>query len=611
LSDQQVRVTFQPSGRSVFVLPGTTMLEAAGRAGLTIETPCGGTGTCGKCRLRIAEGTPDPSPAEKHILTADELRDGWRLACQTKIHATTLAVLPESSLLTSAQKILTETQQREMEILPAVRKVYAELDPPTLSDSASDLTRLQEQIGPFEVDPETLRDLGRLLRDAEFKGTSVLADDRLIDFERGDTTRECYGVAVDIGTTTLVAALLDLCTGREVAVTSRVNPQVSFGDDVLTRIKHASGGPGKLSELRDSVGTAISQMIAEMTAAASVSRERVYEVSCAGNTTMQHLLCNIDVSPLGSVPFAPAHTGALVLRAAEIGAGIHPRGTVYVFPVIGGFVGGDAVAGMLATRIPEDDGPSLMIDVGTNGEIILAGKGKLWAASTAAGPAFEGARISCGMRATGGAIEKVVFDSDIELSVIGDVEPIGICGSGLVDLAAGLLDARIVSPQGRLLSNGALPPNLPAALRKRVRKGSEGQGEFVLAERRNLTLAITQRDIRELQLATGAIRAGVSILLRMGGVAVSELKRILIAGGFGSFIRRNHAQRIGLLPGEVDHRLIRYVGNTSLAGAKWALLSTAARQHAEHLARTTQHVQLSEDPDFQNEFAEAMIFPDR
>jgi uncharacterized 2Fe-2S/4Fe-4S cluster protein (DUF4445 family) len=285
----------------------------------------------------------------------------------------------------------------------------------------------------------------------------------------------------------------------------------------------------------------------------------------------------------------------------------------YVFPVIGGFVGGDAVAGILTTRLLEADEPALMIDIGTNGEIMLAAGGSLWAASTAAGPAFEGARISCGMRATPGAVEKVVFEPDgkIELSVIGGVEPIGVCGSGLVDLAAGLLEAGIVSPTGRMLPGDKLPATLSEPLKRRVRTGGNGQGEFVLTDGPGTHLTVTQRDIRELQLATGAIRSGVNILLRNAGLEAGDLGRVLIAGGFGSFIRRSNAQRIGLLPGQIDHRRIRYVGNTSLSGAKWALLSTAARKEAERLARLARHVHLSEDEDFQNEFAGAMIFPEK
>jgi uncharacterized 2Fe-2S/4Fe-4S cluster protein (DUF4445 family) len=252
-----------------------------------------------------------------------------------------------------------------------------------------------------------------------------------------------------------------------------------------------------------------------------------------------------------------------------------------------------------------------MVDIGTNGEIVLADDGEIRAASTAAGPAFEGARISCGMRAAHGAIEKVVLDDDVRCSVIGNCPPVGLCGSGLIDLAAELLKHGIVSSAGRLLPPGELPPSLPPALRQRVRIGPDGQGEFLLAEGEgDSTLTLSQRDVRELQLASGAIRAGIVILLKNAGLKTTDLKSVLLAGGFGSFIRRSNAQRIGLLPADIDHSRIHYVGNVSLSGARWALLSCEARRWAEKLARHTSHVQLSSDADFQNEFAEAMIFPD-
>jgi uncharacterized 2Fe-2S/4Fe-4S cluster protein (DUF4445 family) len=284
-----------------------------------------------------------------------------------------------------------------------------------------------------------------------------------------------------------------------------------------------------------------------------------------------------------------------------------------VFPVIGGFVGGDTVAGMLATRLACQDGPVLLVDIGTNGEIVLCHDGAILAASTAAGPAFEGARISCGMRATAGAIEKVVFDGDVRYSVIADASPIGICGSALVDLAAELLDHGILCSDGRLLPPEELPGDLSGPLRNRVWVDPRGQTQFVVADHapglRDGRICLTQRDLRELQLAAGAIRAGIRILLRQAGLTGGDLKKVLIAGGFGSFIRRSKAQRIGLLPTEVDHSRIHYVGNASLAGARWALLSTNARKEAERLARAARHVELSQDPNFQLEFAEAMIFP--
>jgi uncharacterized 2Fe-2S/4Fe-4S cluster protein (DUF4445 family) len=611
LTDKQIQVTFQPSGRTVFVLPGTTMLEAAGRAGLTIATPCGGAGTCGKCRVQIVRGACPATPTELQRIPPDQIDAGWRLACQSRLREPAVVFTPDESLFASGQRILTETLHRgDEEILPGVRKVYVELPSPTLADAEADLPRMERQVGRVKVDIEMLRRLGPRLRAAGFRGTCVLTDHKLIDFEPGDTTGQCFGAAFDVGTTTLAATLLDLCTGKDLAVTSRMNPQVSFGDDVLSRIGYASQSHEKLSELRDTIAKAVAEMTGELVEDAGVSRENVYELAFSGNTTMEHLLCGIDVTQLGSVPFAPAHERGLMLPASQLGPAIHHGGMAYVFPVIGGFVGGDAVAGILSTGMAYADGPTLMIDIGTNGEIVLAHDGELLAASTAAGPAFEGARISCGMRAARGAIEKIVFADDVELSVIGNVEPVGICGSALVDLAAGLLGAGIVTPEGRLLPAGELPPSAAPNLRRRVSPGANGQGQFTLTDHGRTPLAVTQRDIRELQLATGAIRAGVSILLRKAGIAAGDLRRVLIAGGFGSFIRRSNAQRIGLLPAGVPRNLIRYVGNTSLSGAKWALLSTAARKEAERLAAATKHVQLSEDADFQAEFAEAMIFPE-
>jgi uncharacterized 2Fe-2S/4Fe-4S cluster protein (DUF4445 family) len=417
-------------------------------------------------------------------------------------------------------------------------------------------------------------------------------------------------VAFDIGTTTVVGTLLDLHSGAECAIVSRMNPQVGFGDDVLSRISHAGGSAEGLADLRDAVVGEVNAMLASLCSSAGVAREQVYEAVFSGNTTMQHLLCGIDPMQLGQAPFAPVFARGLLLAASELGIAIHPRGAAYVFPVIGGFVGGDTVAGMLATQLISGEGPTLMVDIGTNGEIVLAHNGAIQAASTAAGPAFEGARISCGMRATRGAIEKVIVDGDVRCSVIDDAPPVGLCGSGLIDLVAQLLDAGIVLSDGRLLPPEALPEQIPEGVRRRVRRNAADEVEFVLAEDEARAVTLNQRDVRELQLATGAIRAGIAILLRNAGLEVSDLRQVLIAGGFGSFIRRSHAQRVGLLPHELDHRRIRYVGNTSLSGARWALLSTGSREEAEGLARRAHHVELGNDMDFALEFAMAMTFPD-
>jgi len=613
MSDGQVRVTFEPSGRSATVLVGTKVLEAAGRVGLVVETPCGGQGVCGKCRVRVTRGAGAPTPADVAKFTSQELDEGWRLACQSRLLHDATVQVPETSLFASHHQILAERQKGQAaDVQPAVRKVYVELPEPSLTDDRADLLRLEEALKTYDVkvDLDLLRRLPLLMRHAGFKGTAVLTDHHLIDFEPGDTTARCYGMAFDIGTTTIVGSLLDLNTGRELALASGMNPQVSFGDDVLSRIKHSGSCDSCLDELRKSVLAAVIGMIDQCCHEAKISRREIYEIAFAGNTTMQHLLCGIEASQLGQVPFVPVFGRGLLLRAVEMDLPIHPAGYAYVFPVIGGFVGGDTVAGILASRIANLDGPVLLVDIGTNGEIVLAHEGKLLSSSTAAGPAFEGARISCGMRATGGAIEKVMFDGDVHLSTIANVKPIGLCGSGLIDLAAELLRTGIVSPEGRLLPQDELGEHIKPTLRSRVGE-ADGQVTFMLdSNGGGRQLAINQRDIRELQLATGAIKAGICILLKNAGLKTSDLKRVMIAGGFGSFIRRNNAQRIGLLPTDVHHEKISYVGNTSLEGAKWALLSTVCRKEAEDLARRTRHIELSQDMDFQMEFAEAMIFPE-
>lgn len=586
------------------------MLEAAARTGLTLDTPCGGEGTCGKCRVQIVRGACEPTPADEAMFTGSELGDGWRLACQTNICGECVVHVPDSSLFASYHQILAEAQGgRADDVQPAVRKIYVELASPTLDDNTPDLDRLERKVGRLKVGLDLLVRLPQTLRECDFKGTAVLADHHLIDFEPGDTTDRCCGAAFDVGTTTLVGSLLNLRTGCESAIVSRMNPQVNLGDDVLSRIKH-SAAPGGLAELNGLIARAMDEMLGELCAEASVDRRDVYEIAFSGNTTMEHLLCGIEVSQLGRIPFVPAHSRGLILPASDLGLNVHPLGSAYVFPVVGGFVGGDAVAGMLATRLGDQEGPVLMVDIGTNGEIVLGFDGQLWAASTAAGPAFEGARISCGMRATRGAIEKVLLDGDVHCSTIGDAPAVGVCGSGLIDAAAELLNNGLITREGRLLPPEELPAALPDPLRRRARRNGDGQVEFVLWQDDANTVALTERDIRELQLACGAIRAGIVILLKQAHLTSADLKRVLIAGGFGSFIRRNHAQRIGLLPPDIHHERINYVGNASLNGARWALVSAGARKHAEALAARTRHVELSQDPDFQTEFAEGMIFPE-
>jgi uncharacterized 2Fe-2S/4Fe-4S cluster protein (DUF4445 family) len=580
-----------------------------------LNQPCGGRGTCRKCGVRLVSGGGQGTAADQKAFSPEELAAGWRLACQTSVRGPMTVDLPQSALLPSFHQILTAATTRESPAMldPAARKQYVELPLPSLEDDASDTARLERALGPLRVDLDLLRELPNRLRECGFHGTAVISGDELIDFEPLDTRSDLLAVATDIGTTTLVGALLDLRTGGELAVTSRLNPQRRFGDDVLSRIAHASRGGEQLKELSEAVVGAVDEMIGELCAQTGVERRRIYDLTFAGNTTMQQLLCRVDPGPLGRMPFVPGIGRGMKFAAAELGLHIHPRGTAYILPIIGGFVGGDTTAGMLAADIAEAEGPTLFVDIGTNGEIVLCANGKLTAASTAAGPAFEGARISQGTSGRAGAIEKVVVDGRLRIHAIGDVRPMGICGSGLIDAAAVLLRHGLLSPRGQLKTPEELPEDALPDLKRRLIM-HEGQLAFQLAEADRTAIGrpivLTGRDIRELQLACGAIRAGIAILLRRAGLKPEDLADVWIGGGFGSFIRRDNAQRIGLLPWDVPRHRIRCLGNTSLAGARLTALSLPARQKAEDIARRTSHVDLATDREFQATFAESLTFPD-
>jgi uncharacterized 2Fe-2S/4Fe-4S cluster protein (DUF4445 family) len=633
MQEARIAVTFQPGRQTVHVLPGTRLVEAAAEAGLVLEVPCGGEGKCGKCRVRVFAGPGQPAPVETKIFSAEELAAGWRLACQTAVDGPMMVDVPQASLVGAGHQILVASSspggpEGGPEDARLVRKRYVELPLPARGDDDPDLVRLEKAAGPLEADLDLLQQLPRRFRETGFRGTAVISEGRLLDFEPGDTQREAYAAAVDLGTTTLVAALVDLATGRQVAVASRLNPQTRFGDDVLSRIVHVQNHPEGLAELQHAVAAALDEMIGQLCRGAGVARNRIYAVTVSGNTTMQQMLSGIDPRPLGEVPFVPAHGRGLAVPAVQLGLHVHPAARAYLLPIIGGFVGGDTVAGILATGLADCRKPTLFVDIGTNGEIVLMAGGKLTAASTAAGPAFEGARISQGMRAANGAIEKVQVqparattggmekvqvDGRLRFEVIGNVPPVGLCGSALIDAAAELLRHGILTPQGRLRAAADLPPGVPPDLVRRiVRAGS--QAAFLLADEEEAAggraVMLTQQDIRELQLAAGAIRGGLAILLRRVGLQPEDLDQILIGGGFGNFIRRSNAQRIGLLPPGIEHCRIRFQGNTSLAGARLVARWRTARELAERLAAHTEHVDLSFDPDFHAAFAEAMVFPE-
>lgn len=611
MQGHEIKVTFQPSGRSVYVLPGTVLLEAAGRAGVILQTPCGGKGTCGKCRVRLMDAPLKPSPASVGTLSPEQVEQGYRLACCTPVDAPMVVEVPPESTFESQQQILTDDSGTEVEISPLVHKRCFELPEPSCEDPRADLVRLQEVLGDIDVSPELMRQLPAFLRTNEWKGTAVLSNNHLVALEPGDTTGDGYGVAVDLGSTTVVGKLFDLVSGRECGVASEINPQVAFGDDVISRIMHVRENEDGLTALQSAAVECLNTIVQKLVAQADIRTDEVYEIVLAGNSTMQQILCGYDPSALGEVPFVQAFEEAQILAASDLGLDANPAAEVYVFPQIGSFVGGDTVAGIVAARLDRWNEPVLFVDIGTNGEIVLANGDQLLATSTAAGPAFEGARIRQGMRATAGAIEKVLIRDNVAVNVIGDVAPAGLCGTALIDAVADLLRADIIDETGRILPVEELPEGVPEALQARlITEGNETR--FVLASTDEAAgdeaICLWQKDVRELQLAAGAVRAGIQIMLRRVGVEPDAIHRVLLAGAFGNFIRRSNARRIGLLP-QISCDRIRFIGNAASLGAKLVLLSDRERAYAAQLQEQTEHIDLSLDPEFQMEFGMAMIFP--
>ncbi|HKE52125.1 MAG TPA: ASKHA domain-containing protein [Actinomycetes bacterium] len=602
----RVRLHFTPSGRDVRVPPGVTVFDAASWNGIAIDSTCGGHGTCRKCLVRVDDGVVPVSNLDIRAFNADQLREGWRLACRAQA---TVDLSVEVPPLVTRPKAATVGVGRQVILRPAVQKRFLELAEPTLADQTTDLERVLAQLDDLElrVDLRVLRTLGRRLRANDFKVTAVVVDDTLIDVEAGDTTGRCFGIAFDLGTTTVVASLLDLITGTPVAVSSGLNRQQPFGGDVITRISATMIDPTALDRLRALAHETLRELAGEVCAAGAVRPDEVYEVALAGNATMAHIVLGIEPEPLGVAPFVMSTRMLPEIRAAEFGVSVHPGARAVVFPALGAYVGGDIVAGMLASGMDRDSRLRLFIDVGTNCEIVLGNADRLVTTAAPAGPAFEGAAIRCGMRAADGAIEVVrIRDGALELGVIGDAEPIGLCGSGLVDAVATLVDAGLIDPSGRMVSAeqaAGIAPGLAGRFRE-----LEGERVFVLAERAGALVYLSQRDVRALQFGKAAIATGWTLLMEELGIDVHDVQQVLLAGSFGSYLSPASAVRIGLVPNLPVLRVVS-AGNVAGEGAKMALLSMRERAAALALLDEVDYVELSDRDDFNDRFIDLLAFP--
>jgi uncharacterized 2Fe-2S/4Fe-4S cluster protein (DUF4445 family) len=592
----RVRLVFEQADGAVKetrVPAGTTLFDGASWNGVAIDSTCGGHGTCKKCKVRVASGEQAVSTVDPRAFTPDELRAGWRLACRAQAEADLVVEVPP---LQTRPKAALAGVGRHVILRPAVQKRYLELTEPTLEDQVSDLERVLQAMDDVElrVPMDLLRSLGATLRTADWKVTAVLVDDLLVDVEAGDTSARRHAIAYDLGTTTVVATLIDLETGQPAAVSSMLNAQQPFGADVITRISATMMDPAALGMLRDRAHETLATLTTEVCEEAEVDPSEVYEIVIAGNMTMLQLALGIDPEPLSMAPFTIISRRLPEAKATDFGVSVHERAPAVLFPALGAYVGPDIVAGILATGLILDKRTRLFIDVGTNSEIVLGSSARALATAAPAGPAFEAAQIRCGMRAAEGAIEGVrIVDGEVQLTVIGDVEAVGLCGSGLVDAVAELVGAGILDHSGRFVL-GSSP-----------RLGKIGEENvFYLHD----DVFLSQRDVRELQFAKASIATGWQILCNDMGVDPTEISQVLLGGSFGSYLTAASAVKIGLVPKLPLTRIVS-AGNVAGEGAKIAALSVTERAAASAAIDEVDYVELSGRTDFNDLFIDQLSFP--
>lgn len=625
MSENQCEIAFLPAGKATQVPPGTTVLEAARRAGVYITSICGGEGTCGKCRVIVHRGEVETKPTAH--LTPEEVEEGYVLACQAQVRSDLVvevplesrwegrALLADIDVIRFGQIAPPRPGTRPYRDDPLAKKAALRLSPPTLADNLSDLDRLWREVDRHfdrplkQMDLETLQRLPHLLRENDWQVTVTLGQRccsvmEVLDLEPGDTSHRSYGAAVDVGTTTLVVHLVDLTTGQTVGSRAKYNSQIRYGEDVISRIIHATQEKEGLTELQSCVVRDLNQLLRALTEERGLSPRDVTYVVCAGNTTMMHLLLGLEVAHIRREPYIPTACCPPVIRAAEVGLRIHERGLLRCLPGVAAYVGADITAGILASGLHQSSELALYFDIGTNGEVALGNADWLVCCSASAGPAFEGGEMKSGMRAAEGAIEKVSIGPDgrVLYQVIGNGKPRGICGSGLIDCVAELVRTHYVDRAGQF-NREQLGPRL---------REEEYELEFVLAPAEESAtgqdVVVTQSDLDVFIRSKGAVYTAAESLISRLGCEFSEVERVYIAGGFGNYLDIRNAITIGLMP-DLPLEKFTFIGNASLAGAKMCLLSQEALEETERIAAKMTYFELSTDPKFMNDFVSSLFLP--
>jgi uncharacterized 2Fe-2S/4Fe-4S cluster protein (DUF4445 family) len=616
---RRATVRFLPFDVSVQVDIGTTILDAALVAGLPLKTSCGGKGTCGDCIVKVIRGKYETAPSA--ALSADLARKDYVLACLTRVAGDLTADLPhfEEIYVKSADPIAITEDDRERlsgeyEIAPLVTRLRCRVPPPTLDTNYGDLASLIHEIREFlpttnlRCEIPALQALAQAVREDEGRIEAVMVRDGespvLTAVRPARKAGGIYGIACDIGTTTVALSLVDLETGEALETVLGLNRQLKCGEDIISRINYAAK-PARLDELRSLVVGTINSLIAKATAAHNIQTGDIFLASVSGNTTMLHLFLNLDPRYIREEPYVPTFNRLPLMRARDIGINMSPAGRVYCAPAVGSYVGGDITAGLLATPMLRDsEHVSIFIDVGTNGELVVGNKDWLMTCACSAGPAFEGGGVRCGMPATQGAIDRISIGKDggLEYRVIENTKPRGLCGSGLVDLMAELLVRGYMDRQGRFKTE---------RLRDRLVENDRGRG-FLVEEAENTywghDLVITERDIANLIRTKGAVFSACSLLLKQVGLTFDKIDAFYIAGGFGHHLDVENAIRIGLLP-DLERGRFRYLGNSSLVGAYLILLSDGNREMVEEISSKMTYVELNTEPSYMNEFTGALFLP--
>ena len=597
------RTTFISGSTRASIEADATFLELAQRAGISLPSLCGGRGKCAKCRCHPQGPSSEPTPLERELLTDEELSRGIRLGCQARPRGDVTLEIEE--------EVLDKGDYVEVAVTPdpSVRKVYLTLPVPALHDDLADIERIRNALGrPVAVSLEVLRRLPGLLREGEFRITATLLDhagsEELLAVEPGDQRDGAYGLAFDIGTTTVAGYLVDLQTGKEIARSARLNGQQPWGADVISRASHAMEQRDGLQALQAAVAGTLNQIIEDC--CGGVDRGQIYAATVVGNAVMHHLALGISPASIAVSPYVAAIRDGLSLRAAEVGLYL-PNARVDFLPLIGAYVGSDTLGVILATGLDESPEIQLAVDIGTNGEMALGSRERLLACSAPAGPAFEGGEIRYGMRATTGAIDRVRIGDDVDIWTIGEAAPRGICGSGLIDALAQMVQRGIVDPRGRLLPRPQLEGRLPAKVLDRI-TDRDRSWEFVLSW--EPYVAVSQQDVRQLQLAKGTILCGIRVLMDELGIQADQIRRVLLAGAFGNFIDKRSALGIALLPSEIPAERIQGVGNAAGQGSRMSLLSGKIRARAEAVARRVEYFELSKHPRFEEIFVESLQLTD-